>query len=130
MRSPLSLSLFAMLSCVQHTSLTLFIVLTPIPSVFHPTQSGPPQPLDVLSGVTRHGTCATPDGTAIKYYLQKHPVENRLVAVITFENHLSTEYRAECQDSVNEMPFQHISQNDSYVRVERPQCHLGVQNQS
>ena len=117
MRSPLSLSLFAMLSCVQHTSLTLFCVLTPIPSVFHPTQSGPPQPLDVLSGVTRHGTCATPDGTAIKYYLQKHPVENRLVAVITFENHLSTEYRAECQDSVNEMPFQHISQNDSYVRV-------------
>ena len=71
----------------------------------------------MLAGVTRKGgKCATDEGPIVKVHLQKHPSENRCINVITFENHLSIEYRKESRDGINAMLFQKLS-NSSYLRV-------------
>ena len=52
-----------------------------------------------------------------KVYLQKHPWENILIAVITFENHLSSGYRNECRNGIMDMQFQDLGHNNLYLRV-------------
>ena len=85
-------------------------------SVFHPKR-GAPIPLDVFAGVSCKGECPTEDGPTIKVYLQKHPWENRLITVITFENHLSCRYRNECRNGIMDMQFQDLVHSNSYLRV-------------
>ena len=88
------------------------------PRKVHP-KNGMKVPLDVLAGVTEHGTCTRGEGPEVDLHIQRHPFDkHRNVNVLTMHNHFSKELVDGLPQQVNGMKFQNFEdKSNALLRV-------------